>query len=57
MKLGCILYLKITFNIRCDVFSAMGLTSSVTEIIMFLAGFEKKLFKIFAFLASSVKTN
>ena len=53
--LGCLLYLKIAFNIRWDIFSAKVLTFSNSSIFKILTGLEKKVFEISAFSASRVK--
>ena len=55
MMLGYFLYLKIAFNIGCDISSAMWWTSLKSEIFRFLTRFEKKEIKSFAFLASRAK--
>ena len=55
MMLGCLLCLKNSLNIGSDFLPADGFTSSNSWMFQFLIAFEKKLFRISAFLASCVK--
>ena len=56
--LGCLLYLKITFNIRWGVFFSKeaGLSCLNFEIFRFLTGLGKKVFKVSAIFRMLCKT-